>query len=153
MDRGAIAHWKADVGKLSTDSGALVNVPYTRASRFELEALPAGGSPEELLAAAIAGCFAMTFAERLATAGHVPYEIRAEARVMLIRPGGRWTIPAVRVHCTTNVTGVGDAELAAVAHAAREDSPIIRATRAEVTLTISRERVEDIESTRAPSPQ
>jgi len=145
MDRGAIARWKVDDGKLTTDSGALVNTPYTRASRFELEAFPSGSSPEELLAAAVAGCFAMTFAHQLADHHHLPYELRVEARVMLVRPKphARWTVPTVRLHCTALVTGVDDDVLAALAHAAKTESPIIRAMGVDVSLTITRDRPED----------
>jgi osmotically inducible protein OsmC len=145
MDRGAIARWKVDDGKLTTDSGALVNTPFTRESRFELEAFPSGSSPEELLAASVAGCFAMTFARQLGNHHHVPYELRVEARVMLVRPKAHapWTVPAVRLHCTALLTGVADDDLAAMAHAAKAESPIIRAMGVDVALTITRDRPED----------
>jgi lipoyl-dependent peroxiredoxin len=152
MDRGAIARWKADDGKLTTDSGALVNVPYTHASRFELEAFPSGSSPEELLAAAVAGCFAMTFAQQLTDHHHFPYELRVEARVMLVkpRPHTPWSVPAIRLHCNALVTAIADRELAELAHAAKTESPLIRAMGVDVALTLTRDRIEEHEMRQAP---
>jgi osmotically inducible protein OsmC len=119
-----------------------MNTPITRESRFDLEAFPSGSSPEELLAAAVAGCFAMTFAHQLAEHHHVPYELRVEARVMLVRPKAhaRWTVPTIRLHCTALLTGIADAELAALAHAAKSESPILRAMGVDIALTITRDR-------------
>jgi osmotically inducible protein OsmC len=154
MDRGAIARWKADGGKLTTDSGALMNAPYTRASRFELEAFRSGSSPEELLAAAVAGCFAMTFAQQLTDHHHFPYELRVEARAMLIkpRPHTPWSVPSVRLHCNVLVSAIADGELARLAHAAKAESPIIRAMGVDVALTITRDRIEELEVRHAPAP-
>lgn len=142
MDRGAIATWSGigtRSGTLTTDSGALIEVPYSTAARFELEATPTATTPEELLAAATAGCFTMTFAERLAAAGHPARSLRTEARVQLIRPSGHWEIPAIRLHCSADVPGIGEREFLATAHAARVHGPIARALRATVTLTVSLE--------------
>lgn len=144
MDRGAIAEWNvapgANAGMLTTDSGALIGVPYTPEARYELEARPSATTPEELLAAAYASCFTMTLAERLAQAGFSAQWLRAEARVLLVRPSGHWEIPAIRLHCSAIVPGIADDEFLAIAHAARIHSPITRALRAAVTLTVSLER-------------
>src|SRR5439155_23562016 len=103
MDRGAIATWnatKAISGTLTTDSGSLIEVPYSSIARYELEARPSAANPEELLAAAYASCFTMTFAEQLAAAGHSASTIRTEVRVQLVKPRGEWEIPSLRVHCS-----------------------------------------------------
>jgi osmotically inducible protein OsmC len=137
MDRGAITNWNADTGTITTDSGALINAPFSPVARYELEAKPTATTPEELLAAAYAACFTMTLAERLAAAGYPSPVLRTEARVQFVRPSGYWEIPAVRVHCSAGVAGISEQEFLAIAHAARLQGPIARALRAEVTLTVS----------------
>lgn len=142
MDRGAIATWSSmgtSRGTLTTDSGALIDVPYSTAARFELEARPSATTPEELLAAAYAGCFTMMFAERLATAGHSARSLRTEARVQLVKPSGYWEIPSIRLHCSADVPGIGEHDFLTIAHAARIHGPIARAMRAAATLTVSLE--------------
>ncbi|HTR53561.1 MAG TPA: OsmC family peroxiredoxin [Kofleriaceae bacterium] len=139
MDRGAIAEWTFDAGTVTTDSGALINAPYSSSARYELEAKPSATTPEELLAAAYASCFTTTFAERLAAAGYATPSLRTEARVQLLRPSGYWEIPAIRVHCSAAVPNIGEDEFLAIAHSARLHGPIARAMRAEVTLTVSLE--------------
>jgi lipoyl-dependent peroxiredoxin len=141
MDRGATTDWNIDAGTITTDSGALINAPFTPAARYELEARPTATTPEELLAAAYAACFTMTLAERLVAAGYSAPSLRTEARVQLVRPSGYWEIPAVRVHCSAGVGGITEEEFLAIAHAARLHGPIARALRAEVTLTVSLESI------------
>lgn len=140
MDRGAIAVWdgkKVKSGTLTTDSGSLIEMPYSPAARYELEARPSATTPEELLAAAYASCFTMTFAEQLAAAGHTPSALRTEVRVQLVKPSGYWEIPSLRVHCSATVAGIEEHEFLAIAHTARKTGPIARLLRAEITLTVS----------------
>lgn len=137
MDRGATADWTSNTGTVTSDSGALINAPYSSNARYELEARPSATTPEELLAAAYASCFTMTLAEHLAAAGYATPSLRTEARVQLVRPSGYWEIPAVRVHCSANVPGIGEDVFLSIAHSARLHGPITRAMRAEVTLTVS----------------
>lgn len=142
MDRGAIAVWngmKTSSGTLTTDSGSLIEVPYSPVARYELEARPSATTPEELLAAAAASCFCMTLAEQLAAAGYTACTLRTEVRVQLVRPSGYWEIPHLRIHCTANVLGIAEEEFLAIAHAARKHGAIARALRAEITLTVSLE--------------
>jgi len=141
MDRGAIASWNGTNGGLTTDSGALINAPFSTAARFELEATPSATTPEELLAAAYASCFTMTLAERLATAGHPATSLRTEARVQLVRPSGYWEIPAVRLHCSAEVPNITEADFLAIAHAARIHGPVGHAMRADITMTVSLENL------------
>src|SRR5713226_2094852 len=84
MIRKARAVWRgsgrAGNGDLSSDSGVLANTPYSYKTRFENEK---GTNPEELIAAAHAGCFTMALAFRLQAAGYTPAELNTEAIVTL----------------------------------------------------------------------
>ena len=140
MDRGAIAVWngaRTGSGTLTTDSGALIEMPFSPIARYELEARPSATTPEELLAAAYASCFTMTFAEKLTGGGHAPSRLRTEVRVQLVKPSGYWEIPWLRIHCSASVPQIDESEFLAIAHAARKQGPIARALRAEITLTVS----------------
>lgn len=141
MDRGAIAVWtgsgKEGRGKLSTDSGALVDTPYSAPARFEQTQNVTGTNPEELLGAAHAGCFTMALAFRLSAAGHTANEIRTEARVHLQRAGQGWMIPHIKLHCTANVPGIDPAKFMELAHDAKQNCPISQALKPEITLTAS----------------
>jgi osmotically inducible protein OsmC len=84
MIRKAKAVWRGTgrdgTGDLSTDSGVLAKTPYSFKTRFENEK---GTNPEELIAAAHAGCFTMALAFRLQAAGFTPTELTTEAAVTL----------------------------------------------------------------------
>ena len=84
MIRKARAIWRGSGregnGDLSTDSGVLANTPYSYRTRFENQK---GTNPEELIAAAHAGCFSMALAFRLQAAGYTPAELNTEAAVTL----------------------------------------------------------------------
>jgi lipoyl-dependent peroxiredoxin len=139
MDRGAAATWTSNAGTLTTDSGALIDAPFSSGARSELGAKPTATTPEELLAAAYASCFTTTLAERLAAAGYAAPSLRTEARVQLVGPSGHWEILAIRVHCSATVPNIGEKEFLEIAHSARIHGRITRALRAEVTLTVSLE--------------
>src|ERR1700736_3012669 len=89
MIRKAKAVWRGTgrdgAGNLSTDSGMLAQTPYSFRTRFENEK---GTNPEELIAAAHAGCFTMALAFQLQAAGHTPTELDTEAAVTL-EPEGK----------------------------------------------------------------
>src|ERR1700692_4588884 len=88
MIRKAKAIWRGTgrdgSGNLSTDSGVLAKTPYSYKTRFESEQ---GTNPEELIAAAHAGCFTMALAFGLQTAGYTPTELTTEAAITLISEG------------------------------------------------------------------
>ena len=90
MDRTANAVWKGNLkegnGTLDTQSGALKGTPYSFKARFEDESGKSGTNPEELIAAAHAGCFAMQFSHFLAENGTPADELDAKAVVTLV-PG------------------------------------------------------------------
>src|SRR5882757_6858152 len=93
MIRKAKAVWRGTgrdgAGDLSTDSGVLAETPYSYRTRFENEK---GTNPEELIAAAHAGCFTMALAFQLQAAGYTPTELVTEAAVSLEPEGQGFTI-------------------------------------------------------------
>jgi lipoyl-dependent peroxiredoxin len=142
MDRGAMVTWigsgSEGHGTIRTDSGSLVNTPFSARARFELEGdRVTGTNPEELLGAAHAGCFTMALAFRLAAAGHPATELRTEARVRLVKAGQSWTIPQIRLHCTGKVPGISPEQFMQLAADAKAHCPISEALRPEITLTAS----------------
>src|SRR5713226_3991422 len=91
IKRKAQAQWtgsgKEGHGALTTASGTLSNTPYSFTTRFENGT---GTNPEELIAAAHAGCFTMALAFRLSGAGHPPTSLETGAEVTLAQEGGGW---------------------------------------------------------------
>ena len=111
MKRKANAVWtgtlKEGRGTLTTESGALSQQPYTFVTRFE-EGVT-GSNPEELLAAAEAGCFTMALNNDLTMAGHQPVEVRTEATTELNRIDGKPTITHVHLVTRARVPGIDQA--------------------------------------------
>ena len=93
MIRKARAIWRGTgrdgTGELTTDSGVLSSTPYSFKTRFESQP---GTNPEELIAAAHAGCFTMALAFQLQTAGFAADELSTEAAVSIEQEGGGFTI-------------------------------------------------------------
>ena len=136
MDRTASAIWHGDLktgkGDISTQTGTLNQAQYSFKSRFE-EGV--GTNPEELIAAAHAGCYSMAFSNELATAGHVADSVSTTAVVTMVPVDGKPTV--TRIHLTTEgkVPGIDAAEFDRIAHAAKEGCPISRLlAAAEITL-------------------
>jgi osmotically inducible protein OsmC len=145
MDRGATtistgarAAGTDAAGTLTTDSGALINMPFSLKARYELEATPSGTTPEELLAAACATCFTEELSSRLAAAGHKAQSLQCESRVQLVRAAQQWTISGIRIHCTAVVPGISDSEFLSIVHESKVGGPIAQALRPEITVTVSR---------------
>src|SRR5262245_8245997 len=92
MKRRATAQWKGDLksgkGSLTTDSGVLTQTPYSFTTRFENEK---GTNPEELIAAAHAGCFTMALTAELGRANLVADSLRTTATVALEKDGAGWS--------------------------------------------------------------
>ena len=136
MDRSASAVWKGDLkggnGTISTQSGTLKELQYSFKSRFESGT---GTNPEELIAAAHAGCFSMAFANELATAGHVAQSVDTTARVTLeMLPGGP-TVTKIHLTNKSSVPGIDKAKFDEIAKKAKENCPISRLLKAaEITL-------------------
>jgi osmotically inducible protein OsmC len=132
MIRKAKAVWqgtgKDGKGALSTDSGVLAATPYSYKTRFENEK---GTNPEELIAAAHAGCFTMALAFGLQKAGFTPTEIATEAAVTL-EPGTGITRSALTLRAS--VPGIDEAAFAKIAGEAEKNCPVSKVLNAEITL-------------------
>jgi len=137
MIRKARAAWRGTGrdgdGDLSTDSGVLAETPYSYKTRFENEK---GANPEELLAAAHAGCFTMAVAFALQQAGYTPTELNTEAAVSLDpAPGGGFSITRSALTLTADVPGLDRATFDTLAAGAEKNCPISKVLNAEITLT------------------
>lgn len=136
MKRTASAVWqgslKAGKGALTSPGGALKNTEYSFGSRFESGA---GTNPEELIAAAHAGCFAMALSAELGKAGFTPDRLDVTAEVSLdnVPPAG-WTVTASHLVLTAKIPGIDAAKFNEIAAGAKAGCPISRLLNAKVTL-------------------
>jgi osmotically inducible protein OsmC len=128
MDRTANAVWKGNLkegkGTLDSQSGTLKNTPYSFKARFEDESGKSGTNPEELIAAAHAGCFAMQFSHFLAENGTPAAELNAKAVVTLV-PGTGITGSALTV--IGKVPGIDAAKFKELAEKAKAECPVSKA--------------------------
>src|SRR5215471_7056430 len=135
MKRKASAVWrgglKSGKGNISTDSGVLKDAQYSFSTRFENGV---GTNPEELVAAAHAGCFAMAFSSELGKAGLKPESIAATATVTLeMLPGGP-TVTESHLDVTAKVPGADKNKVLEIANVAKAGCPISRLLNAKVTM-------------------
>ena len=135
MKRSATAMWNGDLktgkGTLSTDSGVLANTQYSFSTRFENGK---GTNPEELIAAAHAGCFAMALSGQLGEAGLVAQSIDTKATVTLEKTDGGFTITAVHLALTARIPGASQQAFDAAAEAAKKGCPVSKLLNAVITL-------------------
>lgn len=135
MKRSASAVWFGDLrtgdGALSTHSGALDQAPYSFANRFEDSP---GTNPEELIAAAHAGCYTMAVCAALTRAGFKPRRLQTQAVVTLEQAAGSWTITASHLEMRAAVPKVSAEQFAIVAADAKLNCPVSRLLKAEITL-------------------
>src|SRR5882724_8936262 len=128
MIRKARAIWRgtgrSGNGDLSSDSGVLSNTPYSFGTRFENEK---GTNPEELLAAAHAGCFTMALAFRLQDAGYTATELNTEAAVTLERDPDGFRISRSALTLRASVPNLDQGTFARLAKNAEQTCPISRA--------------------------
>jgi lipoyl-dependent peroxiredoxin len=119
-------------GDLSTDSGVLTRTPYSYKTRFENEK---GTNPEELIAAAHAGCFTMALAFALQMAGFKPAELAAEAAVTLEPDGAQgFKISRSALTLRAQIPGISADQFASLAQEAERNCPVSKVLRAEITL-------------------
>jgi osmotically inducible protein OsmC len=109
----------------------LANTPYSFRTRFENEK---GTNPEELIAAAHAGCFTMALAFRLQAAGYTPTELNAEAIVTLEQDKEGFRISRSALTLRASVPNLDQETFARLAHDAEQNCPVSRVLRAEITL-------------------
>ena len=135
MKRTATAVWtgnlKQGTGSLSTAGGALRDTPYGFTSRFENGS---GTNPEELIAAAHAGCFTMATSAALGRAGFTPDKLSTEATVSLEQVQGNWTITTIHLKMDARVPGISKEKFAEIAADAKANCPVSRALKADITL-------------------
>ncbi len=128
MKRHANAIWSGDLksgkGNITAQSGALSNNPYSFNSRFEDESGKSATNPEELIAAAHAGCFAMQFSHFLAENGTPATKLDATAHVELV-PGTGITGSALAVIGT--VPGISADKFSELANKAKAECPVSKA--------------------------
>jgi lipoyl-dependent peroxiredoxin len=139
MRRKAQAVWtgpgQGGKGVVSTGSGALQKQSYSAHGRFEDEEGKAGTNPEELIAAAHAGCFSMALAFQLAGAGHPPTELATEAVIDMQKEDAGWTIKSVHLTVRGKVDGIDPAKFQELAEKAKAGCPVSRVLNADITLT------------------
>ncbi len=122
---------KDGAGTLTTQSGTLRDTPYSFTARF---GDGQGTNPEELIAAAHAGCFCMALAFQLSGAGHPPERLSATAKLTMGQEDGGWRISAVALALTARVPGIDQARFEELAAAAKANCPVSRVLNAEITL-------------------
>ena len=139
MKRTASAVWtgslKAGKGALTAPGGALKNTEYSFGSRFESGA---GTNPEELIAAAHAGCFAMALSATLGEAGFTPDQLDVTAEVTLdnVPPAG-WTVTKSHLVLKAKIPGIDATKFGELAGKAKAGCPISRLLKAEISLDAS----------------
>jgi len=135
MIRKARATWRGTgrdgEGDLSTDSGVMERTPYSYRTRFEDTK---GTNPEELIAAAHAGCFTMALAFQLQLAGFNPTELVTEAAVSLEPEGQGFAIKRSALTLRASVPNLDEAKFRELAESAEKNCPVSKVLRAEITL-------------------
>ena len=135
MIRKAKAAWqgtgKDGTGNLTTDSGVLSSTPYSFKTRFESEK---GTNPEELIAAAHAGCFTMALAFQLQGAGFTPTELTTESAVSLDKDGDGFKISKSHLTLRANVPGIEQAKFEELARTAEKNCPVSKVLNAEISM-------------------
>ena len=136
MKRSASAVWQGDLkqghGALATHSGVLKETPYSFGTRFEQAP---GTNPEELLAAAHAGCFTMALSAALGGAGFVPKRLATQAVVSLEQVEGQWTINHVQLNTEAWVPGITVTQFQEIAAGAKANCPVSRLFKADISLS------------------
>ena len=139
MKRTAQAVWNGSLkegkGTLTAPGGALKNTPYSFSARFENAA---GTNPEELIAAAHAGCFAMALSAELGGAGFKPEQLDASAEVTLENvPQKGWTVTASHLTLKAKIPQIDAAKFNELATKAKANCPISKLLNANITLDAS----------------
>ena len=137
MKRTASAVWNGDLkqgkGTLSAPGGVLNNSPYSFATRFENGV---GTNPEELIAAAHAGCFTMALSAFLGKAGVTAQELSTKATLTMDQVAGNWTITTIHLDLTGRVPGIDAAKFEEIAREAKANCPVSRVLKADTSLSV-----------------
>jgi len=135
--RKASAVWQGNLregkGTMSVESGVLRDANYTFATRFESAK---GTNPEELIAAAHAGCFSMALSAELERSGKPATRIATKASATMETVGGKPTISKIRLEVRGKVAGLDQAGFQKAAEGAKENCPVSRALKGNVALEL-----------------
>jgi lipoyl-dependent peroxiredoxin len=135
LKRKASAQWNGGLkdgkGTISTDTGVLKDAQYSFSTRFE-DGI--GTNPEELIAAAHAGCFSMALSGQLTTAGNPPESIRTNATVSMEKTDAGFTVTNVHLDVTARVPGIDQAAFDTAAANAKTGCPISRLLNTNITM-------------------
>ena len=135
MKRTGSAIWRGDLkggkGTVSTESGVLKETPYSFSARFENGT---GTNPEELIAAAHAGCFAMALSAALGKEGFKPEQLAAQATITLEQVEGNWTLTTVDLRLNANIPGIDRQKFDEIANDAKKNCPVSRVLNARIHL-------------------
>ncbi len=135
MQRKASAVWNGGLkdgkGMVSSASGVLSNTPYSFTTRFENTP---GTNPEELIAAAHAGCFSMALSAQLGAANLTPESINTSATLTMDKLDAGWTITAVHLDVTAKVPGASAEAFNKAAQDAKAGCPVSKVLNAKITM-------------------
>ena len=135
MQRKASAVWKGGLkdgkGTVSSASGVLKNTPYSFRTRFEEQP---GTNPEELIAAAHAGCFSMALSAQLGNAGMTAESIETSATLTLEKLEAGFTITAIHLDVVARIPGGDAAKFSEAANNAKAGCPVSRVLNAKITM-------------------
>jgi osmotically inducible protein OsmC len=135
MKRKASAIWRGDLksgkGSISTESGVLKETQYSFSTRFENGV---GTNPEELIAAAHAGCFSMAYSAELGKAGLTPASIQTTATITLEKVDTGFSVTESHLEMTAKIPGADKTKALEIAQAAKAGCPISRLLNAKITL-------------------
>ena len=136
MQRTGSAHWSGGLkngkGTVSTSSGVLNSTPYSFSTRFENGI---GTNPEELIAAAHAGCFSMALSAQLGNAGITADSIDTTATITLDKTDAGFSITSSHLDVTVKIPGGDKAKFDEAAKAAETGCPVSRVLNAKITVT------------------
>jgi osmotically inducible protein OsmC len=135
MKHNAQAEWRGGLkdgrGTISTDSGVLENTQYSFSTRFEDGK---GTNPEELIAAAHAGCFSMALSGQLGNASLVAESIKTTASVKLEKTDAGFTITEIHLSVAARVPGASAEQFETAANNAKANCPVSRVLNAKITM-------------------
>jgi osmotically inducible protein OsmC len=141
MQRTASAAWSGALndgkGTISTQSGVLSDTQYSFTTRFENGK---GTNPEELIAAAHAGCFTMALSAQLGTMNLTPQSLRTTATLTFEKLDAGWTISKVHLDVAGRVPGISAEAFQSAAQSAKANCPVSRVLKAEITMKASLEQ-------------
>lgn len=140
MKRSATAQWQGDgttgKGQLTTQSGALNTQPYSFLTRFESQDGKAGTNPEELIAAAHAGCFTMALSFVLAAAGFTATNLKTDADVEVKKLDAGFAITQIQLNLTASIPNITEAQFLECAENAKKNCPVSKAL-AQVPISLN----------------